>query len=93
MESYKLEQVSSKTMTSKKTGKDFESVGIKIDGEWYNGFGKPGVTDKWQEGMEITGIELYQNGDYKNWRFVRLEDRIDALEKRIAELEKNGIGF
>lgn len=93
MESYKLEQVSSKTMTSKKTGKDFESVGIKIGGEWYNGFGKSGVTDRWQEGMEITGIELYQNGDYKNWRFVRLEDRIDALEKRIAELEKNGIGF
>jgi hypothetical protein len=93
MKSYKVEQVSSKTMTSKKTGKDFISVGLKIDGEWYNGFGKEGVTDKWEEGMELTGIELYENGDYKNWRFVSIYDRMDALEKRVDELEKGNLGF
>lgn len=87
MRSYKLEQVSSKTMTSKKTGKPFISVGIKIDGEWYNGFGKEGVTDKWQEGMEVTGIELYENNGYQNWRFVSIYDRIEDLEKRVEKLE------
>lgn len=93
MKSYKLEQVSSKTLTSKKTGKDFESVGIKIDGEWYNGFGKPGVTDKWEEGMEVTGIELYEKDGYKNFRILSVFDRMDALEKRVEALEKNSVTF
>ena len=93
MKSYKLEQVSSKTLTSKKTGKDFESVGIKIDGEWYNGFGKPGVTDKWGEGIEVTGIELYEKDGYKKFRILSDVDRMDALEKRVEALEKNSVTF
>lgn len=93
MKSYKLEQVSSKTMTSKKTGKPFTSVGIKIGGEWYNGFGKEGVTDKWEEGMEITGIELYENNGYQNWRFVSVFDRLDDLEKRVEKLEGDKLDF
>lgn len=87
MNKYTIEQISRKAMTSSKTGKEYESVGLKIDGEWYNGFGKKGVTDQWDSGMEITGIELYQNGNYKNWRLISLESRIDELEKRILALE------
>jgi hypothetical protein len=93
MKSYKIEQVSSKQMTSKKTGRPFISVGLKIDGEWYNGFGKEGVTDKWEEGMELTGIELYENNGYQNWRFVSIYDRVDELEKRIEALEKDKLDF
>ena len=93
MKSYKLEQVSSKKMTSKNTGKDFISVGIKIDGEWYNGFEKKGVTDKWQEGMEVTGIELYENNGYQNWRFISIYDRMDDLEKRVEKLEGDKLDF
>lgn len=91
MKTYKLQQVSSKELTSAKTGKVFESVGIKIDGEWYNGFGKKGVTDQWQEGMEVTGVELYENGAYKNWRFVSYEQRFSEIEKRLEKLEANQI--
>lgn len=92
MESYKLEQVSSRKMTSK-SGKEFLSVGIKVNGEWYNGFGKPGVTDKWGEGMEVTGIELYEKDGYKNFRILSVFDRMDALEKRVEALEKNSVTF
>lgn len=74
-------------MTSAKTGKEFQSVGIKIDGEWYNGFGKKGVTDSWDTDMEITGIELYENGSYKNWKFVSMEERLSEIEKRLEKLE------
>lgn len=87
MKTYKLEQVSQKTDVSSKTGKEYTKVGIKIDGEWHNGFGKAGVTDKWQSGMEITGIELYENNGYHNWRFISPDDRITALEKRVEALE------
>ena len=87
MNTYTIEQISRKAMTSVKTGKEYESVGLKIDGEWYNGFGKKGVTDQWDSGMEINGIELYQNGNYKNWRLISLESRLEDVEKRLSALE------
>ena len=93
MKTYTIEQLSRKMRTSA-TKKDrqgnpleFESIGLKIEGEWYNGFGKQGVTDQWDSGMEISGIELYQNGEYKNWKFVSIEERFSEIEERLTALE------
>ena len=58
MERYKIEQISRKTEYSSRTKRDYERLGLKIDGEWYSGFGKKGVTDIWDVGMEITGIRF-----------------------------------
>lgn len=94
MKTYKLDQVSRKVETSAKTGREFEKIGLKIDGEWYNGFGKKGVTDQWEAGMEVTGIVLgekeYNGKMYKNWSLISLEDRISAVETRLDKLEKGG---
>jgi hypothetical protein len=43
--------------------------------------------------MELTGIELYENNGYQNWRFVSIYDRVDELEKRIEALEKDKLDF
>lgn len=93
MKTYKLDQVSRKVETSAKTGKEYERIGLKIEGEWYNGFGKQGVTDQWEAGMEITGISLgeeeYSGKMYKNWKLISLADRILLLEQRMDKIEKN----
>ena len=90
MKTYKIEQISSKPKTTA-GGKDYISFGMQLDGELYGGFGKPGVTDQWQVGNEITGIELYESpkkdgtGVWKNWRFISPESRLAVLEKLVEE--------
>lgn len=86
MQTYKLDGISSKPKTSK-SGKEYISVGLNIQGEWYNGFGKQGVTDSWEKGMEITGIELVTTPEgYKNWKFISIESRLEALEQQVQTL-------
>ena len=93
MRSYKIEKISSKSKTTE-GGKDYISFGMQLDGEWYGGFGKPGVTDQWKVGNEITGIELYEtpkkdgSGVWRNWRFISPETRMSEIESRLDTLEK-----
>lgn len=84
---YILEQVSNTPKVSK-SGKEYLSCGIKIDGVWYNGFGKPGVTTEWQEGQEITGIILYEDNGFKNWKFISTEERLSKIEAELAQLKE-----
>ena len=97
METYKLQQVARKKETSAKTGKEYERVGIKINGEWYNGFGKQGVTDQWNTDVEVSGIVLYKeeyNGkEYNNWKLISPEERMTDLEKRVSKLEHGDKGL
>lgn len=92
MKTYKLDQVARKVETSAKTGREYERIGIKVEGEWYNGFGKKGVTDQWEAGMEVTGIVLgedeYNGKTYKNWKLISLDDRMAEIERRLDKLEK-----
>lgn len=89
MTNYKIEQISRKTEVSPRTKREYEKIGLKINGEWCNGFGRKGVTDNWDSGMEITGIRImdkeYEGKIYKNWELISPEERITALE---VEMEK-----
>lgn len=95
MNTYRIEQISRKIEVSPKTKREYEKIGLKINGEWCNGFGKSGVTDKWDSGMEITGIVIsdkeYNGKIYKNWSFVSLEERIAKLEEEVNKLKISGI--
>lgn len=92
MEKFKIEQISRKTEMSAKTGREYEKIGLKINGEWCNGFGRKGVSDTWDSGMEITGIRIidkeYQGKLYKNWEFVSLDERIAKLEADVESLKR-----
>lgn len=92
MEKFKIEQISRKTEVSAKTGREYEKIGLKINGEWCNGFGRKGVSDSWDSGMEITGIRItdkeYQGKLYKNWEFVSLDERVAKLEMEVDRLKK-----
>ena len=91
MNIYKIEQISRKIEVSPKTNREYEKIGLKINGEWCSGFGKKGVTDNWDNGMEITGIEIidkeYNGKIYKNWSFISLEERISKLEEEVDKLK------
>ena len=94
MKTFKIEQISRKIEVSPRTKREYERLGLKIEGEWCNGFGKRGVTDNWESGMEIVGIRIVDresNGKiYKNWEFVSLEERIAKLEADVERLMKKG---
>jgi len=92
MQNYKIEQISRKTEVSPRTQREYEKIGLKIDGEWCNGFGRRGVTDNWEAGMEITGVRIvdkeYQGKLYKNWEFISNEDRLAKLEAEVEKLKE-----
>lgn len=88
-----IQQISSEQKTSK-GGKPYTAVGIKIDGQFYNGLGTK-ETDSWKTGDTVT-LELYEeeyNGKmYKKFRVPSQVDLLTAvvkgLEARIAKLEE-----
>jgi hypothetical protein len=91
----KIDRISRNQKTSR-DGKPFESIGIQSGGEWYNGFGKAGVTDYWKEG-DVIDVEIEEkefNGKvYKNFKLPTLTSRVDKLEERVAKLENESNKF
>lgn len=80
-----IEKISRKERTSKE-GKPYISVGIQVNGEWYNGF-PDGVNSTWKSG-DIVDVELIRNGDFKNFKAINpipaLEARINAIEVKLG---------
>ncbi len=72
-----IEKLNRTTRQSKKTGKDFESLGLLIKeqkltdingdelerGErWLSGFGRTGITDAWKEGDQVKILIIRKKG-------------------------------
>lgn len=87
----KIDFIKSENKMSK-AGKPYISVSVKSGEDWYNGFGKQGVTDKWKVGdiVDVVTYEEEYNGKmYKHFRLHTVMDRIDELEKRVVKLESS----
>lgn len=92
-----IAQVNTGEMKTSKGGKNYWSVGIKVGEKWANGIiwqSLDKVNKEIQEGGQATLLfyqEEWQGKQYAKWKFPTKTDlqelRINALEKRIQELE------
>lgn len=96
----KIEQKGKLESKKSKSGKDYFTAGIKVDGTWYNAtFFHKDQCDTFNElevNKDVNTIELFDeeyNGNvYKKFRFLsKTEARFTLLEARITKLESNSI--
>lgn len=70
-------------------GKKCISVGLYVDSKWINGLDFDEYTKDWKEGDTVK-IDIYQNGNYTNFRkptkITELEERIVKLEEQVKVL-------
>lgn len=92
----KIEQKGKLESKKSKSGKDYFTAGIKVDGTWHNAtFFHKDQCDTFNElevNKDVNTIELFDeeyNGNaYKKFRFIsKTEARLRELESRIEKLE------
>jgi hypothetical protein len=87
-----------------KNGKPYYTAGLKINGQWHNGFLNKDDIARYEKLTDVaTGIELYSeefNGKtYQKFKFINekdarllaLENAVKVLHERLDNLEGGGI--
>lgn len=92
-----LEEVKNEAKVSK-AGKNYTTCGIKVEGQWRNGFGNK-TTQGWQQGMTVK-VDLYEeeyNGVMQkkfktvgkdDEKFAEFQDKLEKLTSRVDAMSK-----